>query len=31
VIYDAGDERNGNLREEDALDVGLRLIVSCNP
>ena len=27
----AWDERNGHLREEEALDVGLRLIVSCNP
>jgi SAM-dependent methyltransferase len=27
----AWDRRNGHLREEDALDVGLRLIVSCNP
>ena len=27
----AWDERNGHLRGEAALDVGLRLIVSCNP
>jgi SAM-dependent methyltransferase len=27
----AWEERNGHLREEGALDVGLRLIVSCNP
>jgi SAM-dependent methyltransferase len=27
----AWEERNGHLREEEALDVGLRLIVSCNP
>jgi SAM-dependent methyltransferase len=27
----AWEKRNGHLREEEALDVGLRLIVSCNP
>jgi SAM-dependent methyltransferase len=27
----AWEERNGYLREEEALDVGLRLIVSCSP
>ena len=27
----AWEERNGHLREEEALDVGLRLIASCNP
>jgi len=27
----AWEERNGHLREEEELDVGLRLIVSCNP
>ena len=27
----AWEERNGHLREEEALDLGLRLIVSCSP
>ena len=27
----AWEERNGHLREEEALDLGLRLIASCNP